>query len=1061
MTEFLTRAVATALLKTCAKFIAGWVTDDSEVAEQFAAELAGSGAKWKWRKGPRLARRLRSIRRSLAPEFEVAHQRGHLNFEAMEEEVAATLEQNIDTDLFLEKNLDSKEIAEEIKERRPLPKGFSEDEEAFYDRLLSEVVRALASTAHQLKGFHAKSIEKILQRQDKLLERLNRGMPVLQTIRQTADQTLETVQVIAARPQEDADDFEREYLHAVVDTLDEMELFGIDPRIDATARRQQLTIAYLTLNLTNERGHDEAPVSFEKLLASMEPTRRNMLLMRGDAGSGKSTLLKWAAIQSALFLTELDRENSQASGYEAIAAKAIERRRADRSMALLGDMDTGDMPVTLWKSWVPFYIPLRKCTDGKFPKCAEFPAMVNASLRTPPPNWVESVLAAGRGCIMIDGVDEVPPVRRGGIYKAIENLLTLYGDMGNLFVVTSRPLMKDPIWIEGHGFQQTRLAPMSVTDRNQLIDLWHEAVAKQLRKQDRTKEANGLAEKAERLKHDLARHPMVAQVASNPLMCAMLCALCGQLDYKLPNSQYEIVEQLCKVLLHSREEHTPDFQVEEFPPAYRRLKHPQRKAIVARLAYDMVLGGLSAVPRQSLVTKAEDVLAGIQDTETGDAEIVADTLIERSGMFRKYVGDEIDFIHNTFKEFLASGRFIDEGKSKALAGKCLQAGYKNVCLFAAAAENAENFVDALLGAILELELSPPPRRAKKTRRKKRQRTGLEIHERNLLAIRMHEVVNVPDRKITKRVVALRKEMFPPGSMADAEALAALGDAVVDDLSPKSRYSVRQKVRCVRALRLIPTQRAGEVLRKYAKSATEQTLLAELIQAMNPLEIPEIFRRVTSNPPGHMHSWDNTWLPDSFRKQIIDLSPLAKRRDRMDIVSLDLWGSQITDAGLAHLASLTELQTLYLTGTRITDAGLAHFTSLTELQTLYLNRCKQVTDAGLAHFINLTELRTISLSTCMQITNFGLVHLANLTELQTLLLNFCEQITDAGLAHLANLTELQDLELGGTRITDAGLAHLEACTKLEALYTSGTQVTEAGRKRLFRAIRRKTGREIRQ
>ena len=610
MTEFLTRAVATALLKTCAKFIAGWVTDDSEVAKQFAAELAGSGAKWKWKKNPRLARRLKSIRRSLAPEFEVAYQREHLNFEAMEEEVAATLEENIDTDLFLEKNLDSQGIVEAMKERRPLSKGFSEDEEEFYDRLLSEVVRALASTAHQLKGFHAKSTAKILQQQAELLECFNRGMPVLQTIQQTADETLETVKVIAAQPGEDADDFEQDYLRALADTLDEMDLFGIDPRIDLAASKQQLTIAYLTLNLTDERGRDEPPVSFENLLASMDPSRRNKLLMRGDAGSGKSTLLKWAAIESALFLAQL-------SGYESIIAKAIERKRVDRSMAFLGEPDIDDLVLSLWKTWVPFYVPLRKCTSGKFPSCADFPSMVNASLRKPPPNWVESVLKKGRGRVMIDGVDEVPPRWRRSIYKGIENLLKLYGDKGNLFVVTTRPLMEDPTWIKEHKFQETRLAPMSVTDRNQLIDLWHKAVAEQLRRQNINKEADDLTKKAERLKSDLARNPMVAQVAANPLMCAMLCALCGQLDYKLPDSQYEIVEQLCKVLLHSREEHTPDFLVEEFPRAYSRLKYPQRKAIVARLAYDMVLGGLSAVPRQSLVTKAEDVLAGFRKRRRG------------------------------------------------------------------------------------------------------------------------------------------------------------------------------------------------------------------------------------------------------------------------------------------------------------------------------------------------------------------------------------------------------------------------------------------------------------
>jgi hypothetical protein len=55
-------------------------------------------------------------------------------------------------------------------------------------------------------------------------------------------------------------------------------------------------------------------------------------------------------------------------------------------------------------------------------------------------------------------------------------------------------------------------------------------------------------------------------------------------------------------------------------------------------------------------------------------------------------------------------------------------------------------------------------------------------------------------------------------------------------------------------------------------------------------------------------------------------------------------SHMTDAGLTHLAGLTQLTSLYLQSTQVTDAGLTHLAGLTQLNSLYLNGT-QVTDAG--------------------------------------------------------------------------------------------------------------------
>jgi len=59
--------------------------------------------------------------------------------------------------------------------------------------------------------------------------------------------------------------------------------------------------------------------------------------------------------------------------------------------------------------------------------------------------------------------------------------------------------------------------------------------------------------------------------------------------------------------------------------------------------------------------------------------------------------------------------------------------------------------------------------------------------------------------------------------------------------------------------------------------------------------------------------------------------------------------------------------------KITDAGLAHISSLS-LHKLDLSKCKNVTDAGLAHLSSLS-LKTLNIRSCWQVTDAGLAHLS--------------------------------------------------------------------------------------
>jgi internalin A len=149
---------------------------------------------------------------------------------------------------------------------------------------------------------------------------------------------------------------------------------------------------------------------------------------------------------------------------------------------------------------------------------------------------------------------------------------------------------------------------------------------------------------------------------------------------------------------------------------------------------------------------------------------------------------------------------------------------------------------------------------------------------------------------------------------------------------------------------------------------------------------------------------------------------------------------ITDAGFVHLAGLTELQDLGMYNLKgLKGPGLVHLKKLSKLMALDLTTTG-VTDAGLASLREVTQLQSLRLPPA--ITDAGLVHIAGLRHLTNLEL-YDTQITDAGLVQLKGSSDLQSLSLSSTKVTDAGLVHLEGLSNLRMLSLDSTAITNVG------------------
>ena len=82
--------------------------------------------------------------------------------------------------------------------------------------------------------------------------------------------------------------------------------------------------------------------------------------------------------------------------------------------------------------------------------------------------------------------------------------------------------------------------------------------------------------------------------------------------------------------------------------------------------------------------------------------------------------------------------------------------------------------------------------------------------------------------------------------------------------------------------------------------------------------------------------EQTWLGELLRDESL-----------MNVTEVGLGGRSITDAGLADLEALSQLQRLDLYDTQVSDAGLEHLQGLSQLLSLSLAGT-EVTDAGLTH-----------------------------------------------------------------------------------------------------------------
>jgi hypothetical protein len=138
------------------------------------------------------------------------------------------------------------------------------------------------------------------------------------------------------------------------------------------------------------------------------------------------------------------------------------------------------------------------------------------------------------------------------------------------------------------------------------------------------------------------------------------------------------------------------------------------------------------------------------------------------------------------------------------------------------------------------------------------------------------------------------------------------------------------------------------------------------------------------------SWKNLQQLEIYNTQVAEIT-LA---DAPNLTNLHVGGAKLK---ALHVQGVSGLRTLRAQNTLLTDAGLADVQKLHQLQELDLSSTK-ITDAGLKHLQGLTKLKTLFLRGT-GVTADGLIALKGLTQLEII---FIPPAAAAGAIHLKDL-----------------------------------------------------------
>ncbi|WEB41145.1 NACHT domain-containing protein [Streptomyces yunnanensis] len=504
--------------------------------------------------------------------------------------------------------------------------------------------------------------------------------------------------------------FERTYLSHLSRKHGRLTIYGID--LHNSPDRWPLDAAYMSLQATGpSRAEDpfedqppRAPVPADQALAG-----RDRVLLRGVAGSGKSTLVQWLAVS---------------------CTKPV-----------------GDTALPHVYGRIPFVLPLRTLTraGAALPTPDRFLATTGSPVSGgQPTGWADRVLTSGRALLLVDGLDEIPDREREATRRWLRDLLDAFP--GNLWLVTTRPSAVRDDWLAPDGFDELTLSPMSRDEVAAFLARWHRAA-------HHDADDPALLDSYEQsLLNAVRTKPDLGRLATNPLMCGLICALHRDRRGYLPHGRKELYDAALSMLL-SRRDRERDMRG---PDGVELADEPQIQ-LLQRLAYWLIRNGRTELDRDRAERIVADALPAVPVAAAqGDAPTVFRHLLHRSGLLREPAPGTVDFVHRTFQDYLGAKAAVEEGDFGLLLQHATDSQWEDVIRMAVAHARPRERAELLRGLLDRGEL----------------RT-------DLLAMACLEHATEIDPAVREEITSRAATILPPRNRDESQLLIDAGPLVLE------------------------------------------------------------------------------------------------------------------------------------------------------------------------------------------------------------------------------------------------------------------------------------------
>ncbi|MFE2637463.1 NACHT domain-containing protein [Streptomyces scopuliridis] len=710
---------------------------------------------------------------------------------------------------------------------------------------------------------------------------------------------------VGPRPEAAALGFEQRYADYVTATQGRLELFGLT--LGRTANEWPLDTAYISLAVS---GGDPQPYREDLGLptapgrgpvkAEQALTGARRVVLRGPAGSGKSTLVQWLALNAA--------------------RRSFPAELAD------------------WNVCVPFVLRLRAFTTAdELPLPEDFLRASGVPLHgSAPAGWAERLLTGGRALVLVDGVDEVPTRLRSRTETWLRSLIAAFPEAR--YVVTTRPSAVPEDWLTGHGFTAHSLLPMERDDIRAFVAHWHDAA-----RQECPPDASVLDTYEQSLVQAVTGRRDLGRLATNPLMCALLCALNRDRRMRLPRARKELYDAALDLLLVRRDTEREVVGVEGVD-----LTRDEQTALLQRLAYWLIRNGQVEAGRDEAVEMVGEWLAAMPQV-TGDAEQVFAHLLIRSGLLREPVPGAVSFVHRTFQDYLGAKAAVEARDFGVLVRHAHDDQWDDVVRMAVGHARADERV-RLLRRLL--------RRADKVQR----------HRNRLVLLAAASLEHAPelDPAIRAEIEERTGELVPPRGIEEAEELARVGELVLELLPGPEGLDEASAAAVVRAAGCVGGDAALEVISRYREDVRDEVSF-QVSHEWGAFDTERYARSVLAG-----RDWSDSYLRVRTDEQLrtLRLVPGAGL--------IHLFGPF---ADLSPLRVLDGLHMLHLTDNSV----LTDLSSLTDIPTfsaLMLDDC-----AALRDLSPLTETQVKVLLLRGEHTNLGLDQLRRMDRITGLFLDY--------------------------------------------------------------------------